>query len=115
MCATVCTEGGRFLISSHFPAPGDYVGPYGELGRGILTIEAYLTSSRSLDCERVGEEGHFYDYGQGIVQNIMQCSDGSLAWWTVDAYAYVVKVAGHDSRNVGLAKLVAHAVVLTGP
>jgi hypothetical protein len=116
MCAAVCTEGGRFLMSSDFPAPSDYVGPNGEMGRGTLLIEGYLTSSLTADCEKVaGTEGQFYDYSRGVTENLVRCRDGSLAWWTDGAYTYSAKLSGQDSRNLGLAKLVAHSLVPTGP
>jgi len=114
-CSTVCAEGGRFVLSSDFPAPSDYVGPDGEVGRGTLEIVGYLTTSGSLDCAVIGPEGHFHYYARGIVLNVVHCSDGSLAWWTEGDYTYAVKVAGHDSRDFGLAKLVAGSAVLTGP
>jgi hypothetical protein len=103
-------------MSSRFPAPTDYVGASGEVGQGTLSIEGYLTSSRTADCEKVaGTEVQFYDPRRGVVENVVKCRDGALAWWTEGPYTYSVKVSGQDSRNVGLAKLVAHSLVPTGP
>jgi hypothetical protein len=103
-------------MSSRFPAPSDYVGPNGDLGQGALAIEGYLTSSRALDCEKVaGTEAQFHDYSRDVIEYVVQCQDGSLAWWNDGPYTYTAKVSGHDSRNLGLAKLVAHSLVPTGP
>jgi hypothetical protein len=116
MCPNVCIEGGRFLMSSRFPAPIDYVGRNGEVGQGALAIEGYLTSSRTFDCEKVAEtEAQFHDYSRGVIEYVVQCQDGSLAWWSDSAYTYTVKLSGHDSRNLGLAKLIALSLIPTGP
>ena len=113
VCATVCIDEGRFLLSSAFPGPSDYIGPNGTTGSGTLAIYGYPGVSPNYDCEKVLTETPVYIHG--ITQTLVQCSDAALVQWSEGPYTYVVRIAGRDTRNMAIAKLVAGSVTLIGP